>query len=86
MKWLFQVGSFCLSEADAGSDAFALRTVAVQDGTDFVISGNKMWISNSKEAGLFIVFANVDPAKVSVFERTLDTIIRIDMCNSRAFS
>jgi len=55
------VASFCLSEASSGSDAFALRTTAVRDGDDFVINGEKMWISNSAEAGVFLVMANAAP-------------------------
>merc|ERR1719512_438354 len=57
------VGSFCLSEPGAGSDAFAMKTRAKRDGDDWVIEGNKIWISNSMEAGLFVVFANADPDK-----------------------
>ncbi|KAF7252934.1 hypothetical protein EG68_09807 [Paragonimus skrjabini miyazakii] len=59
------IGSFCLSEASSGSDAFAMQTVAKRDGADFIISGSKMWISNSKEAGLFLVMANANPSAVS---------------------
>ncbi|THD19200.1 Short branched chain specific acyl-mitochondrial [Fasciola hepatica] len=55
------IGAFCLSEADSGSDAFSMRTVAKKDGTDFILNGSKMWISNSAEAGLFIVMANANP-------------------------
>merc|ERR1719361_1710261 len=55
------VGSFCLSEAESGSDAFALKTRASQDGSDWVLNGSKCWISNAKEAGTFIVFANIKP-------------------------
>jgi len=59
------VSSFCLSEAGSGSDAFALKTRADwEEGTkQWVISGTKSWISNSSEAGLFLVFANADPSK-----------------------
>ncbi|CAL8076820.1 unnamed protein product [Calicophoron daubneyi] len=57
------IGSFCLTELTAGSDAFALRTVAKRDGDDYLISGDKAWTSNSKEAGLFVVMANADPSK-----------------------
>merc|ERR1719183_1121523 len=57
------VGSFCLSEAGSGSDAFALKTQARRSGDDWVIDGSKTWISNSVEAGLFVVFANADPSK-----------------------
>ncbi|CEM02159.1 unnamed protein product [Vitrella brassicaformis CCMP3155] len=57
------VGSFCLSEAGSGSDAFALQARAREVDNGYRITGVKQWISNSKEAGLFIVFATVDPAK-----------------------
>ncbi len=55
------VGAYALSEAGSGSDAFALSCRAHQDGDDWVINGQKLWITNGKEAGLFIVFANVNP-------------------------
>lgn len=55
-------GSFCLTEPGAGSDAFSLRTTAKKDGSDYVINGSKMWISNSDIAGLFLVFANAEPS------------------------
>jgi alkylation response protein AidB-like acyl-CoA dehydrogenase len=58
------LGSFCLSEAGSGSDAFAMATRAdKQPDGSFLINGSKMWISNSKEAGMFMIFANVDPSK-----------------------
>jgi len=56
------VGAYALSEAGAGSDAFALTTRAVEDGGDYLLTGRKLWISNALEAGLFLVFATVDPA------------------------
>ena len=55
------VGAYCLSEAGSGSDAFALACRARQDGDDWIIDGQKLWITNGKEAALYIVFANVDP-------------------------
>lgn len=55
------IGAYALSEAGSGSDAFALACRAVQDGDDFVLNGHKLWITNGNEAGLFIVFATVDP-------------------------
>ena len=55
------VGAYALSEAKSGSDAFALETRATRRGEDFVLNGQKLWITNAKEAGLFIVFATVDP-------------------------
>jgi len=56
------VGAYALSEAASGSDAFALETRAVQRGGDYVLNGQKLWITNAKEAGLFLVFATIDPA------------------------
>jgi butyryl-CoA dehydrogenase/short/branched chain acyl-CoA dehydrogenase len=57
------VGAYALSEAGSGSDAFALQTRAELRGNEFVLNGRKLWITNGKEAGLFILFATVDPAK-----------------------
>lgn len=57
------VGSFCLTEPSSGSDAFSLKTTAKQDGSDYLINGSKMWISNSDIAGLFLVMANVDSSQ-----------------------
>ncbi|NP_001124722.1 short/branched chain specific acyl-CoA dehydrogenase, mitochondrial isoform X2 [Pongo abelii] len=56
-----KVGSFCLSEAGAGSDSFALKTRADKEGDYYVLNGSKMWISSAEHAGLFLVMANVDP-------------------------
>ncbi|QHN05574.1 acyl-CoA dehydrogenase [Granulicella sp. WH15] len=56
------VGAYCLSEAASGSDAFALQTRATQRGDDYVLNGQKLWITNAKEAGIFLVFATLDPA------------------------
>jgi alkylation response protein AidB-like acyl-CoA dehydrogenase len=55
------VGAYALSEAESGSDAFALKCRAVEDGDSYRLSGNKLWITNGGEAGLFIVFATVNP-------------------------
>ena len=55
------VGAYALSEAGSGSDAFALSLRAVADGNDWVLNGRKMWITNGAEAGLFIIFGNVEP-------------------------
>ena len=57
------VGAYALSEAGSGSDAFALQTKAELKGTDFVLNGRKLWITNGKEAGLFVLFATVDASK-----------------------
>ena len=57
------IGAYCLSEAGSGSDAFALQTRAEEKDDHYVINGRKMWITNGNEAGIFLVFANVDPSK-----------------------
>jgi len=56
------IGAYALSEASSGSDAFALQTRATKKGDDYILNGQKLWITNAKEAGLFIVFATLDPA------------------------
>ena len=55
-------GAYALSEAVSGSDAFALQTRAESNGSDYILNGRKLWITNAKEAGIFILFATVDPA------------------------
>jgi short-chain 2-methylacyl-CoA dehydrogenase len=57
------VGAYCLSEAGSGSDAFALQTKADDKGDHYLLNGRKLWITNGNEAGIFIVFANIDPSK-----------------------
>jgi alkylation response protein AidB-like acyl-CoA dehydrogenase len=57
------VGAYALSEAGSGSDAFALAARAVSDGEDYVLNGRKLWISNAREAGLFLVFATINPSE-----------------------
>ncbi|KAG6873989.1 hypothetical protein C0995_007945 [Termitomyces sp. Mi166 len=85
-KWLPQLAesrlaSFCLSEAGSGSDAFALQTRATRDGEDWIINGTKMWITNSYEAEIFLIFANIDPSKgykgITCFIATKDMGIEI---------
>jgi len=56
------VGAYALSEAGSGSDAFALQCRAERRGDAWVLDGSKMWITNAGEAGLFLVFATVDPS------------------------
>lgn len=56
------VGAYALSEAQSGSDAFALATRATRDGDGWRLDGRKLWITNGAEASLFIVFATVDPS------------------------
>ena len=56
------VGAYALSEAASGSDAFALQSRAELRGDHYILNGQKLWITNAKEAGIFIVFATLDPA------------------------
>ena len=55
------VGAYALSEAGSGSDAFAMQTRAVDRGDHFELTGQKLWITNGIEAGVFVVFANANP-------------------------
>lgn len=55
------VGAYALSEAGSGSDAFALATRAHDEGDHWRINGRKLWITNGKEAGIYILFATVNP-------------------------
>jgi alkylation response protein AidB-like acyl-CoA dehydrogenase len=57
------VGAYCLSESSSGSDAFALKCRAEKKDGKWILNGNKLWITNGKEASFFIVFANMDPSK-----------------------
>ncbi len=57
------LGAFCLTEPSGGSDAAALRTLAVRDGDRYRLTGTKIWISNAPEADRYLVFATVDPAR-----------------------
>ena len=55
------IASYALSEAGSGSDAFALATRAVESGDEYRLTGRKLWITNAAEAGLFLLFATVNP-------------------------
>ena len=57
------VGAYALSESSSGSDAFALKLKAEAKGDKYILNGSKLWITNGKEANIFIVFANIDPSK-----------------------
>ena len=57
------IGAYALSEPGSGSDAFAMTTRATAKGDGWVLNGRKMWITNGAEAGIFVVFATVDPGK-----------------------
>jgi butyryl-CoA dehydrogenase/short/branched chain acyl-CoA dehydrogenase len=56
------IGAYALSEAGSGSDAFALTTRAELKDDYYVLNGRKLWITNAKEAGVFILIATVDPS------------------------
>jgi alkylation response protein AidB-like acyl-CoA dehydrogenase len=53
--------SYALSEAGSGSDAFAMETRATRTEAGYRLHGRKLWISNAREAGVFLVFANLNP-------------------------
>ncbi len=65
--------SYCLTEPDSGSDALAAKTKAVLDGEEWVLNGQKMWITNAGFADLYIVFAQVDGDKFTGFVVERDT-------------
>ena len=56
------VGAYALSESGSGSDAFGLATRAEKRGDRWILNGQKLWITNGAEAGIFVVFANADPS------------------------
>ncbi|MBV9215092.1 MAG: acyl-CoA dehydrogenase [Acidobacteria bacterium] len=56
-----KVGAYALSEAGSGSDAFALKTRAVDNGDHYSLTGQKLWITNGNEAEIFLLFATIDP-------------------------
>ena len=80
-----------MSEVSSGSDAFALQTKATYQPSDdsYVIEGSKMWITNSKEAEIFLVFANVDLSKgykgITCFVVEKDWGVKIGKKESKVF-
>jgi alkylation response protein AidB-like acyl-CoA dehydrogenase len=56
------VGAYALSESGSGSDAFGLATRAEKKGDRWILNGQKLWITNGAEAGIFVIFANADPS------------------------
>ncbi len=71
------VGALAMSEPGAGSDVMGMRTTAKPDGDDYVLAGNKMWITNAPEADVMIVYAVTSPndarRKLSAFIVERDT-------------
>ncbi len=55
------LGSFCLTEAGAGSDAAGIQARAVRDGAVYRLSSAKTWVTNGSDAGVYIIFAKSDP-------------------------
>jgi butyryl-CoA dehydrogenase len=55
------IGAYSLSEAGSGSDATAMSCAARLDGDEWVLNGTKMWVTNGKVAGLYIIFARSHP-------------------------
>jgi len=55
------IGAFGLSEAESGSDAGGMKTIARQEGDSYVLNGAKMWITNAAFADIFMVFASTSP-------------------------
>jgi len=56
-----EVGSYCLTEPNSGSDAFAMKARAFDEGDHWRLDGKKIFITNAKEASIFVVFANINP-------------------------
>jgi glutaryl-CoA dehydrogenase len=61
------LGCFCLTEPDSGSDPGSMRTRAVRDGSDWVLSGNKMWITNGSIADVAVVWARTEDEGIRGF-------------------
>lgn len=57
-----KIGAFCLSEPEAGSDATAIKTMAIEKDDHFLLNGIKNWITNGSSASFYIVFAQSDPS------------------------
>ena len=70
------IAAFCLTESNAGSDAASLKTKAVRDGNDWILNGEKIWITNGGMASFFTVFARTDvdgaKGKITAFIVTKD--------------
>ena len=88
-----RIGAFCLTEANAGSDAGGVETIAVRDGKDYVINGTKIFVTNGGICGTSVIFAITDPqnpqrsAGVFIVERDTPGFIIgeiEDLCGMRA--
>ena len=55
-----KVGAYSLSEAGSGSDAFSLITTAKKDGNNYLLNGEKLWVTNGGDAEIFVLFATLD--------------------------
>jgi butyryl-CoA dehydrogenase len=60
------LGSFCLTEAAAGSDAAGIQSTATRTGQTYHLNGAKTWVTNGAHAGLYIIFAKTDPGASGV--------------------
>ena len=58
-----KIGTFCLTEPNAGSDAGSLETIALRDGDGYVLNGNKIFVTNGGESGINLIFALTDPSR-----------------------
>ena len=58
-----KIGTFCLTEPNAGSDASAIETTAVRDGNDYILNGNKVFVTNGAVSGTNLIFANTRPGE-----------------------
>ena len=56
-----QVGALAMSEPNAGSDVVSMRLKAERQGHDFILTGNKMWITNGPDANVYVIYAKTDP-------------------------
>jgi butyryl-CoA dehydrogenase len=58
-----KIGTFCLTEPNAGSDASSLETTAMRDGDGYILNGNKVFVTNGGISGINLIFARIHPAE-----------------------